>query len=172
MRAENRFQLFPHPALLLQASYGAGKIPRLKSFEIARSLPHPNEMYRKIEFLSDRNENAPACGSVELGHHKARDPGDAAKNLDLIDRVLADCRIEDEKNGVRRFGIGLLHHAYDFFEFGHELGPVLQASRGIHQHNVRTTFPRGLHRIESERRGIAALFARNHGAIEALAPDA
>src|ERR1019366_1784211 len=129
-------------------------------------------MYWKLKFLRDRDENAAARGSVELGHDKTGDPGDAAKNLDLVNRVLADGRIEDEKNGMRRAGIRLFYHPYDFFEFCHELCPVLQAPCGVHQHNVRTTFPRALHRIESEPRGIAALFARDHGTIEALAPDA
>ena len=88
--------------LVFHSSDGVGKIPRLKSFEVARTLADPNEMYWKRELLSDRDEYAAACGAVELGHHKARNPGDAAENLDLVDRVLANRRIKHEKNGMGR----------------------------------------------------------------------
>src|SRR5437870_4730519 len=91
--------------LIFEAGDGAGKIARLESFEVVYAFADPDEMHRKLEFLGDRDEDAAARGSVELGHHKTGDAGDTAEHLDLADRVLADCRIEDEKHGVRRAGI-------------------------------------------------------------------
>ena len=95
--------------------------------------PTPMKCTGSSEFLRDRDEDAAARGSVELGHDKTGNPGGTAENLDLVDRVLANCRIEDEKHGMRRAGIGLFHYAYDFFKFGHELGPVLQPPGGVHE---------------------------------------
>src|ERR1700730_14777193 len=158
--------------LIVQAGDGTGKFARLESFEVARPFPDTDEMYRKLEFLGDRDEDAAARGSVELGHDKTGDAGDTAENLDLVDRVLADRRVEDENHGVRRGGIDLFHDAYDFFKFGHELGPVLQPPGGVHQHHPGATFPRRLDRIESQSRGIAALFVRDDRTMDALPPNA
>ena len=57
----------------------------------------------KREFVGDRDEDAAARGAVELGHHKAGDAGGAAENLDLVQRVLTDRRVEHEQHRVRRF---------------------------------------------------------------------
>ena len=99
-------------------------------------------------------------------------PATAAENLDLVDRVLADCRIKHEKHGVWRARIGFFHDTDDFFELGHELDPVLQPSRGIHQDHIGAQVRRHLDRVESERRGIAALFALNDRTAKALSPNA
>src|SRR3984893_8238632 len=104
--------------LVFQAGDGTGKIARLESLQVAQAFADPDEMHRKLEFLGDRNEDAAARGSVELGHDKTGNAGDTAENLDLVDRVLADRRIEYEKHGMRRGGIDLFHDAYDFFQFG------------------------------------------------------
>ena len=71
---------------------------------------------------------------------------------------------------MRRVGIDLLHDANDFFEFGHGLGPVLQSPGGVHQHYAVAAFARHLDRIESEGRGVGALFARDHRTSQTFPP--
>src|ERR1700732_669946 len=123
--------------LAFQPRDGTGKIARLESFEVVRAFADPDEMHRKLEFLGDRDEDAAARGSVELGHDQTGNAGDTAENLDLLDRVLANRRIEDEKHGVRRARVDLFHDADDFFKFSHEAGPGFQPPRGVHDPSFR-----------------------------------
>ena len=51
--------------LIFQSSDGAGKIPRLESFEVARPLADPDEMHRKLEFLGDRDELAAVDTAID-----------------------------------------------------------------------------------------------------------
>jgi hypothetical protein len=115
----------------------------------------------KRKFLGDRDENAAARRAVELGHRQAGDAGDASENFDLAERVLTDGGVEHEQHRMRRRRIDLLHHADHFFEFAHQLGPVLQSSRRIHQQYVRPVRLRRLDGVEGEAGGVGALFARH-----------
>ena len=150
----------------------SSEIARRERFEIVDAFADADEMHGQREFLCDRDQNAAARGAVELGHDEAGDAGDAAENLDLAERVLADRRVEHEQHGVRRFRLDLLHDADHFFEFAHQLGAVLQSPRRIHQQDVRTVGARRVDRIEGEAGGVRALLARDDIGADPSRPKA
>src|SRR5579883_418405 len=150
---------------------GARKIARIERLKIFGALADADEMDRQVEFLGYGDENSAARSPVELGHDEARHSGAAAENLDLRQRILSDRRVEHEENGVRGRRIELLHYAHDLFEFGHQLGSVLQPPGRVHDQNVGARLARALKRIISEACRIRAALACNDFAAEPLAPD-
>ncbi len=73
---------------------------------------------------------------------------------------------------MRRLQVGLFHDANDFFEFGHELHAVLQASGGVHQQDIGVLPARGLDGVEGETGGVRPLLAGDDGGVKPLAPNA
>src|SRR5450631_4049360 len=86
----------------IQPNDGPCEIACSEGAEILDALADADEMHGQPELGGDRHQNAAVRGAVELGHHQARDARDFAEDLDLIERVLADGRVEHQQNGVRR----------------------------------------------------------------------
>ena len=99
-------------------------------------LADADRMNGKFEALGDRDENAAARRSVELGHDDAGDPGDLGEGLGLRNGILAGRRIEHQQNGMRGGRILLLQHADDLVEFGHQVRLVLKPAGRVDEENV------------------------------------
>ncbi len=149
----------------------AGKITRLERLQIALLFAHAYIMRRQFETVGDRHQYAAARGSIEFCHHQAGDASNLAEDLDLIEGVLADSRVENEKHRVRRVRIDLLHDSYDFFKFGHEFDAILQPAGGVHQQHIRPAGARFCDGVERETRRIRSLRAGDHRRADARPPD-
>ena len=70
---------------------------------------------------------------------------------------------------MRCAGCGFFDHAFDLFDFFHQMQLGRQAARGIRQHDVDITRARRGNRIENHR-GRIAFFLADHRDLIALAP--
>src|ERR1700722_2112185 len=110
--------------------------------EIVDALADTDEMHRQFVFLGERHQDAAARGAVEFCHHEAGDPCGTMKRLDLRQRILSHRGIEHQQHRMRCRSIDLLDDTHDFFELVHQLGLVLQPSRGIDQQHIELALAR------------------------------
>ena len=82
-------------------------------------------MDRQAEPVGQRHQNTALRGPVKLGHHKARDIGDLAEDIDLGQRILAGGGVQHQKRVVRCLGVLLADDADDLGQFLHQVLTVL-----------------------------------------------
>src|SRR5580658_9032036 len=89
----------------------------------------------------------------------------------LVQAVLSGGGVEDEQYVMRRagnyFGGGALH----FVELGHEIGLGVEASGGIHDHDIGVASAGGGERVENHRGRVGARFLFDHFDAGATRPD-
>ena len=117
-----------------------------------------DEANRQIQFAGNGYHDAALGGSVEFGEHDARDSRMAPEFAGLIQAILSGGRVEYQQHIVRRAGNYLGCGALHFFQLGHEIGFGVQATGGVHDHDIGVTRARGGERVENHGGGSAPDF--------------
>ena len=102
--------------------------------------PTPMKCTGRSGLRGDGDQDAAARRAVQLGHDEPGHPCLVAKNLDLIQRVLARRRVERQQHGMRRGGVVLADDADDLGKLRHQLGLVVQPAGGVDQEHVGAGF--------------------------------
>src|SRR6516162_9685305 len=79
---------------------GAGEVAGGKRRQILEPFADTDIVDRHPELRRDGDQDAAACGAIELGHGKAGDADRLLEDLDLRQRILPNSSVEHQKNGV------------------------------------------------------------------------
>ena len=111
----------------------------------------PISLTGSSQLARDRQRDAPARGSVELGQHDAGDAGRVGEQLRLAQPVLAGRRVDRQQRLVRGALQLAADHAADLGELGHQIVLGVQASGRVDDHHVAALRVRAGDRLERDR---------------------
>ena len=137
---------------------GRRRRPQGRTARGRRALAEADELHRHAELALHRDDDAALGRAVELGEHDAGDVDRLAEDLGLAQAVLAGGGVEDQQHLVdRRL---LLDDALDLAELVHEADLVVQAARGVDEHDIGLHLGPGLDGVEGHRGRVGAVAVR------------
>jgi hypothetical protein len=125
---------------------------------------------RDAERVRQTDDDTALRGAVELREHQSRDVRDLGEELRLGDRVLTRVRIEHQQRLVGCPVEIATDHPVHLAELFHQRLLGLQAARRVDDGHVHLARDCGLHRVEGDGRGVAAIGPGDDVTAHTIAP--
>src|SRR5438132_10255815 len=155
--------------LLVKQGIGVGF--RVEGNHVVDLLAGADETDRQAQLARDGDNDTALGRAIEFGEDDSGDAHGGSEFARLRKTVLPGGGVENEQHVMRRAGNHFCGSALHLFQLGHEVGFGVEASRGIHDDDVRRSRFGGGDGVVNHRGGVGAGFLLDDLDAVALRPN-